>query len=547
MGGGITNEKFDGATFDYLFGEAVRQKLLGNASDALKYLEQCVEMNPSSDASFYQMAQISIQLQNINNAKKYGLIAAGIDEQNLWYQTFLGGIYYQEKDLDSAMVFFEKASKFHESNYDIKLTLVNIYTEKGEFNKANKILTDFENRFGQNENILLLMVKNLMGAGEIEKAEEKVMQLLENKPDELFYNGILAEIYRTKNEPEKARAIYDKLLNIDENNAQVVFSLFDFLLAQKDYDYLVELLSNLSGNDNIAMQDKITLLTKLLENRDFIRVRGEGFENLLKDFESKSAKNDIIVLIRPELYVKMENKDAAILRLEEIIVCNPQIYFAWEKLLILYSEKGDSEKLYKRGKECATKFNMSYPAKILYASGAMELKKYDEALEELRKAKIIAGNQKEMILQAQTMEADIYYRKGEYEKSFELFRNAVAENPEDLIVLNNYSYYLAEQNRDLAQAEKMIAKVILKEPENSTYLDTYAWVLYKRGKFKDAIKIMENIMKKEQRDDADWFEHYGYMMKAVRKCDIAIDYWKRAMNADPERKNLVTAIENCKR
>jgi predicted Zn-dependent protease len=540
-------ENFDRATFDYLYGEAIRQKLLGNAPEALKYLEQCIEMDPQSDGSFYQLAQISLQLKNVNDAKRYGLKAAGLDEKNLWYQTFLGGIYYQEKNLDSAMIFFEKASKYHENEYDVKLTLVNIYSEKGEFKKASDILTDFEKEFGTNENISLLMLKNMINAGEVDKAEEKVLELLKDNPGEIFYNGILAEIYRSKNEPDKAREIYDKLLSMDENNSQVIFSLYDFLLAEKDYDYLLELLNTLALNDSISVQDKITLLTKLLDNKDFIINHEEDFDTVLRVFEEESDNNDIIILIRPELYVKMDQKDLAIKRLEEIISIKPNVYFAWEKLLILYSETGNTDKLYTKGKECATMFNMSYPAKILYASGAMEKKKYDEALEELRKAKIIAGNQKDMILQAESMEADIYYRKGEYDKSFELFKSMVTENPDDNILLNNYSYYLAEQNRDLPDAEKMIRKVIDKEPDNNTYLDTYAWVLFKRGKNKEAINIMESIMKKDPNEDADWYEHYGYMMKAVRKCDKAVEYWKRALTADPERTNLINAIESCKK
>jgi predicted Zn-dependent protease len=93
----------------------------------------------------------------------------------------------------------------------------------------------------------------------------------------------------------------------------------------------------------------------------------------------------------------------------------------------------------------------------------------------------------------------------------------------------------------------MIKKVIEREPENNTYLDTYAWVLYKNGKIREAIKVMDGIMEKDPKEDADWFEHYGYMMKSVKKCDVAISYWNRAMKADPQRSYLQKVIENCKR
>ena len=57
-------------------------------------------------------------------------------------------------------------------------------------------------------------------------------------------------------------------------------------------------------------------------------------------------------------------------------------------------------------------------------------------------------------------------------------------NDSDLTVMNNYAYYLAEQNMNLKEAEKMAKVVTEKDKENITFLDTYAWVLYKRGKDK---------------------------------------------------------------
>ena len=57
-------------------------------------------------------------------------------------------------------------------------------------------------------------------------------------------------------------------------------------------------------------------------------------------------------------------------------------------------------------------------------------------------------------------------------------------------------------------------------------------------------KIMEQIMRSGE-DDADWFEHYGYIMKAMKKCDIAVEYWKRSVLLDSKRQHLVKEIENC--
>jgi predicted Zn-dependent protease len=536
--------KYDTATYDFIFAESVKHKLLGNSGEALKLLEQCIAMNPLSDAAYYQVALIMLAGGDIANGKKFAIKAHTTDEKNKWYLSLLAGIYYQERNLDSAIIYYEKLISFYPEKDDIKLTLGNIYAEKGDSIKADLNFKYLEEKYGVNENIIMSQVKNLINAGDFKGAEEKIMRLISESPDEVLYNGILAEIYRSQGETEKAIDIYSKLVNINPNDPQTQLSIADFLIETKNFNELFTVLNTVILNDQIAKEEKISVMAKCLENDTLIKTRGNDYELVVRVMEATYKDDQIVNLLRPEYYLKVGKTDLALSRMEEIISETPDNYYAWEKLLLLYSENGDYEKLYTRGEECATRFNRSYLAKVLYASAAAEMGKYDIALEEIRKAKILAGSQKELLLQALTMEADVYYRKKEYSKSFSIFREALKLDPSDLTVLNNYAYFLAEQGENLGEAEDMIRLVIEKEGENKTFLDTYAWVMYKRGKNKEAAKIMKDIMS-DGKEDADWFEHYGFIMKSMKKCDIAREYWKRAVLSDSKREYLFKEIENC--
>jgi tetratricopeptide (TPR) repeat protein len=239
--------------------------------------------------------------------------------------------------------------------------------------------------------------------------------------------------------------------------------------------------------------------------------------------------------------------DKATARLEELIMVQKENYFAWEKLLFVYLQQGDYKKLMEKGEECASLFNRSFIAKILYANGAIETGNYDIAIEELRKAEILAGDNSTDLIQILTMKADIYYRMKEYEKAFNLFERAIGIDSEDITVLNNYAYYLAEQNRDLKEAEIMAKRVIEREPENVTYLDTYAWVLYRRGKFAEAEKIMEFVINSSEKPDAELYEHYGFILKERNKCMDAVKMWQIALELDKTREYLIKEIENCEK
>jgi Tfp pilus assembly protein PilF len=243
--------------------------------------------------------------------------------------------------------------------------------------------------------------------------------------------------------------------------------------------------------------------------------------------------------------VKQNKLEDAVLRLEELIKANPDNYYAWEKLLFVYLQMKDYDKLLSRGEECATRFNTSFTAKLLYTNAALETGKYSIAIDELKKAEILAGDNKDSLNEVFTMRADIYYRMKDYTKAFETFELALKNNSEDLIIINNYAYYLAQQNIKLKEAEKMAKKATEKDKGNNTFLDTYGWVLYKRGKIQESARVFESIIKSGDKPDAVWYEHYGYVLRKEKKCVDAVTNWNIALKLDSTKTELIKEIENC--
>jgi tetratricopeptide (TPR) repeat protein len=542
---GNNKDGYDIAAYNYVYVEALKQKLMGNGGDALKYFEQCLKINPNSDAAYYQMAQVVINNGDLKNGKLFTGKALEIDPDNIWYLTMLGGLYYQEKNIDSAIIFYERAIKLFPDKENLDLTLGNLYSEAKKYDKANSIFESFDKKYGVNETSTLSSIRNLMAENKYDEAMNKTLNLLKEYPDELMYNGVLADIYRSKGDKEKAIEVYNRLLEKNPDNPQVQLSLCDFLLTEKSYNDLFILLHEIILNNNIEKENKISLLAKIIEIPDLnSELEGKLIVSLMV-FEASYKGDNIISLLRPEFLINENKISDAISRLEEIINENPDNYYAWEKLLILYLQSKDYGKLLKRGEECATKFNTSFPAKILYANGALELGKYSLALDELKKAEILAADNKEFLVQVLTMRADIYYRMKEYMKAFETFKEAMKTNNNDLTVINNYAYYLAEQNTNLKEAEEMAKRVIEKEKGNSTYLDTYGWVLYKRGKLQEAAKIMEAAIKSGNNRDAVMYEHLGYILKKQKNCNEAIKNWNIAIKMDSTKTELIKEIENC--
>lgn len=544
---GKGDNNYDAAAFNYVYVEALKQKLMGNSGDALNALEQCIKINPQNDAVYYQMAQIVIANGDLKHGKQYAARALSIDQENIWYLTMLAGLYYQDKNLDSAIIYYEKAVKYFPEKENLQLTLGNLYSEDKKFEKANSIFDSFDKKYGVNEKSTLSSIKNLMAEGKYDDALVRTFSLLKEYPDEVLFNGLLADIYQSKGDSEKALEVYNQLLQRNPDNPQIQLSLCDLLLAEKKYDDLFLLLNTIILNSKVEREAKISLLARLIEIPDLNKESGDKLIIAMMVLEANYKEDNIVPLLRPELMIKQNKLVDASLRLEEIIKETPDNYYAWEKLLIVYLQLKDYPKLFTVGEECATKFNRSFPAKILYANGAIETGKYSIALDELKKAEILAADNKEFIVQVLTMRADVYYRMKDYLKAFETFETALKTNKEDLTVINNYAYYLAEQNTNLKEAEEMAKKVIEKEKGNTTFLDTYGWVLYKRGKLNEAARIMESIIANGETPDAVWYEHYGYILKKQKKCPKAVENWNIALKLDSTKTDLIKEIENCKK
>lgn len=538
---------FDTAAFNYVFVEGIKQKLMGNGGDALKMLEQAVRINPKSDAGYFQIAQILLATGDLKNGKKYALEAYSLDKSNFWYVIMLAGTYYEEKNIDSAIIFYEKAVKLEPQKESLQITLAGLYSENKKYDRAEQILEEIDRKYGVNKASSGEIVKNLMWSGKWNEALDKANELIKAFPDEILFNGLLAEIYRGKGEPDKASEVYKSLIDRNPGNPEIQLAICDFLIEEKRYDELMALLNTIVLNDRITREDKMTLFARIIENKAILQANMDKVKLSVMVLEAAYPKDDIIMLLRPDALTAAGDLDGAAKRLEEIVKERKENYFAWEKLLFVYLQKADYLNLERKAAECATMFNRSFVAKLLYATAATENGNYKVAGEEIEKAEILAGNDNEMILQVLSLKADLLYRTGEYDKAFAVFREALSRKKDDITIMNNYAYYLAEQNMNLKEAEALAKQVIIKEGNNNTYLDTYAWVLYKRGKYKEAEKIMKSIIDGNNDNDAEYYEHYGYILKKRHNCAEAAKSWEKAISIDKNKTGLMEEINNCKK
>ena len=114
----------DQINYNYFFTEALKLKMGGRVEDikkALAYYGKCLEINPYSDASMFQISNILVMGGDYENAMLYAKKATEIDPGNIWYQLLLSKLYYAVDKKDSTIVVYNNIIEKYPERIDLYL------------------------------------------------------------------------------------------------------------------------------------------------------------------------------------------------------------------------------------------------------------------------------------------------------------------------------------------------------------------------------------------------------------------------------------------
>lgn len=541
----IMNKESD-LKYEYYYTEGLRKKFTGSPADAIIMFEEAAKICSEREGSYYQIAHISYSLGDLVNAIIYGKKALERKE-NIWTYLLLSNAYYDKGLTDSAAKVIEKAVIAYPSNDELKFFLGNIYYDSDKYEKAITVFTELDKKYGIGGNSAVPLVKSLIRIKKYNEAEFKLQKLIEFYPDVIEFKGLLAELYRDSNQEEKAAEVYNELIKENPEDIRLILSLIEFLKQNGGYQDVFNILNSVALKEAISVEDKVSVYAVMMEDTTIKNSYSREFEMTLMILETAYPGNELVMLLRPEFLGNIGRIEEAAVLLEKYVALWPKNYYAWEKLLGFSYDLGNYEKVYAFSSQAVRLFNIAPFPRLLNAYSSLNIGLFDEALEQIRKLYLLINGDEILKMQLVSLEAEAFYKKGETEKAFSKYDEALNIDPDNLVILNNYAYFLAENNMRLKEALKMIRKVVKEEKFNHTYNDTYAWVLYKTGRFGKAAEIMRQIIGNEAENDAEYYEHYGYILKARRNCREAIIMWNKALELDRSKKNLIDEIEKCKR
>lgn len=528
--------------FDYLFYEASREKMKGNIEKAAMYLSECLKIDPTSSATMYELA--NILAANNEMVKAQGLLerAVQISPDNIWYKLMLADLYQKNKMGIQATHIYEKLVAENPENEEYIYGLAQLYLQSEEYDKSLKQYDALEKKLGLNEVIILEKEKILLQQGKNKQALSELEKLTNKYPEEARYYGYIADYYFYLKDNGKAKEFYNIVLAKDPANAMANFSLGNVALLSNDTVNFVTYYEKGISNPQAPFEAKFQRILPFLVGKG----KSIADQNYLNSFFLKLIEahpHEARGYIYYSNYLKAKGANIeAISALKSALDIESSNELIWQDFLLLHIDIQDFTSLYKYGMQAIEKFSTNAFFYLLTGSSASQIDLDSAAIRILEKGLNYTGDN--IALQAQFLAniGDVYYSLDKPDKAFKSYDESLKLDELNIVVLNNYSYYLTLENIDLDKAERMSSKCVEMEPGNSTYLDTYAWVLFKRERYFEAKYIIERAMDNGGENSDVIVEHYGDILYKNGDIDGAIIQWNKALEMGNTSESLPLKI-----
>ena len=120
-------------------------------------------------------------------------------------------------------------------------------------------------------------------------------------------------------------------------------------------------------------------------------------------------------------------------------------------------------------------------------------------------------------------------RAANYKDAEKYFRKSIEIKPDYATALNYLGYMWADRNKNLAEAKKFIGLALKEQPDNPAFLDSMAWVIYREGDAKEALRWQLKALKHAKEDDPELFLHLGEIYHALKNDAKAREYLNKAL------------------
>ena len=507
--------------------EGVRCKVTGDFQGAMGWYDNCLKIDPESPVVKYEIAGLLLGTEDYNGALQLAREAVAGNPANLWYKLLLANVLQKKSMIEEACNVYADIIGKYPDKEEFYLMEASLYASVEKWQKAIEVYDRYEKQYGVTEPASIEKIKLYSKLDDVKGASNELLKLINEYPERNEYLSLLAELYFNYNQDKKGLQILNKLLKEDPQNGYVHLYLADYYRDKKQSAEVAKHMKSALLSDQLENSFKVQYILKLILGRDSTKVTEPELDSYMDILMSKYSEDLSIRALHSDFLRKDGKLQEARQELEYILEREKNNYMIWEELLLTCNQLEDTNCMYVQSVE-AIKYFPEQPLPYALAGVSLMMRKdFASAVDFLKKGILLTDDRIQLKSQFYSYLGDCYYSLDSTEQAFRMFDKVLEINPQDVLVLNNYAYYLSLLDQDLGKAEDMSSKAVMLEPDNGTYLDTHAWVLFKRKVYSEALYYMKQAMEKTTEPSGVLYEHYGDILYMNGKKKEALEMWKK--------------------
>ena len=538
---------------DRLFLDAVCSQLRGDDSTALRLLDSCRTVNPNAAEAFYRLAQQYTDMGNDSLATQYLERAARLQPANDTYQESVAATYIQQRDYDSAIKAYENLYSHHRERTDVLDILARLYGAKKDYTRMLSTIERIEKIDGESDELTFMKMNVYEMRHDTKNAYRMLKALNDAHPNEPNYKVMLGNWLMNHSRRDEAFKCFQGALADDPQNAFALNSMYDYYRAGGDNASADKLREKILFSSQTESKTKVTMLQQAIKESE--QNGGDSVVVLnLFDRTMAASPKDADISNMKAMYMKLKGMpvDSVNAAFEHTLTFEPDNNLARIKLIQDKWEKKKWDEVIALS-TAGTQYNPD-DMTFYYFLGLAYFQKDDDdhALDALKRGADEIDDHADPDMSSDFYGAmgDILFKKKQQEEAFEAYDKSLKWKEDNIVVLNNYAYYLSELRRDLKRAEQMSFKTVQAEPTNATYLDTYAWILFLQKRYDEARAYIDRALQNDtdtvNGPSAVVIGHAGDIYCMCGDTDRAVELWQRALKAGGDKAVLTRKIKTKK-
>ena len=550
---------------EYLFLEAANAYTEARYDDYFMLLNRAATLDPSDPFIAGALAEIKLANSTSDSLTMEGAyrdlerrwLANPSDENNA---TVFASVAKSAGRIDDVIYVWETLDSLLPDRTDPALNLASALVARGstkpdtsDINRALEIYNRLEKGLKGNVQLISRKINALAAKSDTARIVAELKKLYADAPADIQAALFIGTVYHSLSMPDSAMRFFDRACEIDSTNGLVYLTRASFFQTRGDSAAYDREVFRALESPELEFAPKFELLSDYVIKLYADSTLRPRIDHMFEVLQEVNPGEGVLHAFYGDYKATIGDLAGAAEQYSYSIDLEPDNEQTWQNLTGIYGQLEELEKMAETAQKATHRFADTPYFPLSAAAALSQLKRTDEALLTLDTIDMSRTDDNVRSLVYGTR-GDILYSVGMPDSAFADYRRAIELNPQNYMAMNNAAYFMSERGTDLTTAELYASIATAADPENVTYLDTQAWVYFKKKEYKKAREVMDKVLQlsgitpsdsvmtenanPENAPSAEIYDHAGDIYFMTGDHNEAVEFWKEALNLAPDNEAI---------